>query len=123
MSNSVKKAIRKLLEDTVKTKSAMARLLNPNMDGAGSRVYPARNAKNDAKYGIRVDKGEAVHGQPNKLRLHLQVNSHVDSKSLQDLAKKDPHRVVSTADIDTSQSATEEGLKELEAQFEKNLKV
>jgi hypothetical protein len=123
MSNSVKKAIRKLFDDAAKSKSAMSRLLNPTADGAGSRVYPARNAKNDAKYGIRVDKGEAVHGQPNELRLHLQINSNAESKTLRDLAKKDPHRVVSTADVDAQQGATKESLKDLEAQFTKNLKL
>lgn len=60
MSNSVKKAIQKLFEDASKSKSAMKRLLNPGSDGAGSRVFPSMTAKNDAKYGIRIDKGEPV---------------------------------------------------------------
>ncbi|KAF2746696.1 hypothetical protein M011DRAFT_444994 [Sporormia fimetaria CBS 119925] len=94
MSNSVKKAVKSLFEDAAKSQSAMTRLLNPAADGAGSRVYPARNPKNDAKYGIHVDKGEPVHDEPNKIRLKLQINSNADSTTLRDLAKKNPHRVV-----------------------------
>lgn len=123
MSNSIKKAINQLFEDAARSKSAMSRLLNPSTDGAGSRVYPARNTKNDAQYGIRVDKGEAVHGQPNILRLHLQINSNAESKTLRDMAKKDPHRVVSTADVDTQQDVTKENIEELRAQFKRNLKA
>lgn len=123
MSKSVKKAITKLFDDAAKSKSAMSRLLNPGTDGAGSRVYPARDSKNDTKYGIRIDKGEAVHDQPNTLRLHLQINSNAESKTLRDLAKKDPHRVVSTADITIQQAPAEDNLESLEAQFTKNLKI
>lgn len=92
------------------------------MDQSWNQVKDT-NAKNDAKCGIRIDKGEAVNGQSNKLRLHLQINSNAESKTLRDLAKKDPHRVVSTADVDTQQGAPKESLEDLEAQFKKNLKV
>jgi hypothetical protein len=76
-------------------------------------VYPARNQKNDAKYGIRIDKGEAVHGQPHVGRLKLQASSNADSKTIKDLAKKDPHAVLATVDVDTTQEATEDNLEKL----------
>jgi hypothetical protein len=117
MSNSIKKAIEHLFDDVARNKSAMKKLLNPSVGGAGSRVIPARNEKNDVKYGIRIDKGEPVAGKANILRLHLQINSNAQSKTLRDLAKKDPHKVIAIADVDTSQEVDQKNLDKIEEQF------
>ena len=123
MSNAVRKAIRTLFKDASKSKSAMKRLLNPAEEGAGSRVYPARTAKNDQHYGIRIDKGEPVAGKANTIRLKLQINSNAESKTLRELAKKDPHKVVSVADVDTKQDVTEENLGMIEEDFIQNVET
>ncbi|KAE8151529.1 hypothetical protein BDV25DRAFT_152518 [Aspergillus avenaceus] len=121
MTSAIKKAIKTLFDDAARSKSAMARLLNPAAEGAGGRVYPAKNAKNDKRYGIRIDKGEAVHNKPNTIRLKLQINSNAESSTLRNLAKSDPHRVVSNADVDTQQEVTKENLDKMEDDFIENL--
>jgi len=123
MASSVKKAIRSLFEDAAKSNSAMKRLLNPTVEGAGTRVFPARTPKNDQRYGIRIDKGESVKGKTDSVRLKLQINSNAESKTLRELAKKNPHRVVSTVDIDTSQDVTEGNLKKVEDELLNNLDI
>ncbi|KAH8589705.1 hypothetical protein B0O99DRAFT_332067 [Bisporella sp. PMI_857] len=123
MSSAIKKAIEKLFGDAQKSKGAITRLTKPSTEGAGGRVYPARNQKNDAKYGIRIDKGEEVHGQPNVVRLELQANSNADSKTIKDLARKDPHAVLATVDVDTTQEATEENLAKVKEDLLSNLKI
>ena len=123
MASSVKKALKSLFDDAARSKSAMARLLNPTQEGAGGRVYPARNAKNDQRYGIRIDKGEPVHDKPNTIRLKLQINSNAESATLRNLAKGNPHRVISNADVDTEQDVTKENLDKVEEEFLKNLDV
>lgn len=117
MANAVKAAIKQLFEDISQSQSALKRLLNPAVDGAGSRVYPSKTAKNDSKYGIRIDKGEPVQGKPNVIRLKLQLNSNATSKAIKDLAKKNSHKVVATYDVDTTQEANEENLDKAENGF------
>ena len=123
MANTLRKAIQTLFKDVAKSESTMKRLLNPTMEGAGSRVFPARTAKNDQHYGIRIDKGEPVKDKPNTIRLHLQINSNAESSTLRDMANEDSHKVVSVADIDTTQEVTEENLEKVVKEFLKNVKV
>jgi len=123
MASVARKAIQTLFDDAAKNKSAMKRLLNPTMEDAGSRVFPARTAKHDQRYGIRIDKGEPVKGKPDTIRLHLQINSNAKSKTLRDLVKEDSHKVISVADIDTTQEVTGENLNKVKEQFLKNFKV
>lgn len=114
MVRAVKEAVRRLFTDIAQSQSAMRRVLNPAVEGAGSRVYPARNNKNDEKYGIRIDKGEAVHGKPNVVRLKLQLNSNAARKTIRDLASKDPHKVIANVDVDNTQQLTRENLTKVE---------
>ncbi|OCK91140.1 uncharacterized protein K441DRAFT_576312 [Cenococcum geophilum 1.58] len=123
MASAARKAIQTLFDDAAKNKSAMKRLLNPAMEDAGSRVFPARTAKHDQRYGIRIDKGEPVKDKPNIIRLHLQINSNAKSKTLRDLVKEDSHKVFSVADVDTTQEVTEENLNKVKEQFLRNVKV
>lgn len=123
MANAVRKAMSKMFEDAAKSEGAMRRLLNPSSDGAGSRVFPARNDKNDKNYGLRIDKGELVDGNPNIIRLKLQANSNAESSTIRDMARKNPHRVLSTADVDTTQPANKDGLGKLKSNFNSNLDI
>jgi hypothetical protein len=123
MASAIKKAIEKLFADALKSKGAINRLTQPSATGAGGRVYPARTQKNDAKYGIRIDKGEVVDGQPNVVRLKLQANSNAESKTIKDLARKDPHAVLATVDVDTTQEATEDNLRKVKEDLLSNLNI
>ncbi|KAL8990507.1 MAG: hypothetical protein Q9177_000858 [Variospora cf. flavescens] len=117
MANAIKAAVKELFADISKSQSGLKRVLNPGVDGAGSRIFPSKTAKNDSKYGIRIDKGEPVDGKPNVIRLKLQLNSNATNKTIRDLAKKDSHKVVATVDVDTSQEANEENLEKVEDGF------
>lgn len=119
--NAVKGALKNLFADISKTPSAVKRVLNPTLDGFGSRVYPSRTEKNDSKHGIRIDKGEAIQGKPNFVRLNLQLNSNASDNTIRDLARKDSHRVVATYDVDTTQEANQENLDKALDGFLKNL--
>lgn len=123
MANAVKKALGELFTDISKSKSSLERLLKPSADGAGSRVLPPRNAKNDSRYGLRIDKGEPVQGKENTIRLKLQINSNATNKTLRDLAKKDSHKVVATADVDSTQEASQENLEKVKQDFLDTLDV
>jgi len=98
----------------------MNRILKPNAEGAGTRIYPARTARNDEKFGIRIDKGEAVNGEPNIRRIKLQINSNTADTALAKIVAKNPHGVISHADVDVEKDATEEALIEVFTQFADN---
>lgn len=51
------------------------------------------------------------------------INHNTESKTLLDVGKKDPRRIISTAAVNTQQGTTKDSLEDLEAQFKKNLKV
>lgn len=123
MAGAIRKAIDKLFTEALKSEGAISHLTQPTADGAGGRVYPAQNQKNDAKFGIRIDKGEAVHGQPNVIRLKLQANSNAESKTIKDLAEKDPHAVLANVDVDTTQEANNDNLPKLKNDILSNLNV
>ena len=123
MANAVKAALAELFADVSKSKSGLQRLLKPSPDGAGSRVVPAKTTKNDARYGIRVDKGEPVKGKQNTIRLELQINSNATNKTLRDLAKKDSHKVIATADVDSTQELSTENLEKVKQDFLDTLDV
>ena len=123
IASVVRKSIQTLFEDAAKSKSAMKRLLNPAIEDAGSQVFPTRTAKHDQRYGIHIDKGDPVKDRSNTIRLHLQINSNAENKTLWDLAKKDSHKVVSVADINATQEVTEENLNKVKEEFLKNVKV
>ncbi|PGH34066.1 hypothetical protein GX50_03122 [[Emmonsia] crescens] len=121
MVRAVVDAVKRLFADISRSQSAMRRVLNPSMEGAGSRVYPPQVPKKDADYGIRVDRGEKVHDKPNVLRLKLQLNSNATNKTIRELAKQDPHRVFATVDVDVTQEPTADNLKKIEAELVKQL--
>lgn len=123
MANAIKRALDVMFNDIAKSKNALKRILNPSLEGAGSRIYPPKGPRKDEKYGIRIDKGEPVHGQPNVLRLKLQANSNAENRTIRDLARKDSHAELATADIDVSQEPTEENLEAVKEQFYKSLEV
>ena len=52
MVRAVVEAVKKLFADIAQSQSAMRRILNPSIEGAGSRVYPPQNPKKDEDYGI-----------------------------------------------------------------------
>jgi hypothetical protein len=123
MASAIKKAVEKLFSDAAKSSGAITRLTKPSADGSGGRVYPARNQKNDSKYGVRIDKGEAVAGQSHIVRLKLQANSNADSKTIRDIAKKDPHRILATVDVDTTQEDTEDNLMKVKEDLLGDLEI
>ncbi|KAK2802836.1 hypothetical protein FQN50_007242 [Emmonsiellopsis sp. PD_5] len=114
MVRAIVDAVRKLFADISRSQSAMRRVLNPSMEGAGSRVYPPQVPKKDAEYGVRVDRGEKVQNKPNFLRLKLQLNSNATNKTIRELARQNPHRVYATVDVDVTQTLSAENLKTME---------
>ena len=117
MPRKLTEAIERIFDEAGKSKGAITRILKPSASGAGTRIYPARTAKNDSKYGIRLDKGELVHGTTSTIRVHLQINSNASDKTLADLAKKNPHKVFASVDVDSAQEATLENLNILKNAF------
>ncbi|KAI9842360.1 MAG: hypothetical protein M1837_007280 [Sclerophora amabilis] len=66
----------------------------------GSRIVPARTAKNDANYQLRLDAGELIDGKRNVV---LQVNTQARSTALKDWLKKNgSHAKLATATYDTT---------------------
>jgi hypothetical protein len=115
MANTLKQAVRDLFKEAKKSRSGMQRILKPSSDGAGSRVYPPQQPKKDEKFGIRIDKGEALGG---KVRLNLQINSNAAKKTLKDLAKRNgSHKKYVTVEVDPNQDATEANMDKLEEEF------
>ncbi|KAL9025063.1 MAG: hypothetical protein Q9196_006050 [Gyalolechia fulgens] len=111
MANVIKGAINKLFAEVAKTPSAVKRILNPTLDGGiGTRVYPPRTAKNDSKFGVRIDRGELIPGEPTLVRMNLQLNSNAENTTIKDLARKDSHKVVAVYDVDITQEANAENL-------------
>ncbi|KAL9101969.1 MAG: hypothetical protein Q9163_002827 [Psora crenata] len=123
MANAVKTALGELFTDVSKSKSGLQRLLKPSPDGAGSRVFPSMTAKNDGRYGVRIDKGEPVKGKDNIIRLKLQINSNASNKTLRDIARKDSHRVIATADVDWTEEVSQEKLEKVKQDFLDSLDV
>jgi len=123
MSNAVKECLKKIFDESVKSQSAMNRILKPSMDGAGTRMFPPRTAKNDEKFCFRIDKGEPIHGKPNMIRAHVQSNGNSDRKTIKEMAEKDPHAKISHTDIDTCQEATPDALVHVFKQFSENIVI
>ncbi|KAK5093857.1 hypothetical protein PMZ80_003075 [Knufia obscura] len=93
---------------------------------AGSRVLPAKNTTNDAKYQLRLDAGETKNG---KKRIYLQVNSKATNEKLKKFVKKNTsHAVLASIDVDASEpvnkqkAAFEAAWEALEGQALDNLK-
>lgn len=99
-----------MFNEIAKSSSAMEKILKPSLEGAGLRIFPARTQKNDAKHGLRLDKGEPVTGKDNTVSVNLQINSNADRNTLRNLASKDPHRVIARVEVDITQEATKENL-------------
>ena len=78
------------------------------------RVYPPQQPQKDEKYGIRVDRGEPVNGQPDVLRLKLQLNINAKSKTIRELGRQNPHQAYATVDLNVKQELTKENLKKME---------
>jgi hypothetical protein len=111
MARSLKQAVLDLFKDAKKSKSAMRRILQPAAEGAGTGVHPPRTAKNDEKYGIRLDKGVAV---GNEVQLSLQINSNATKKTLKNLVQKHgSHATYATVNVDPAQEITEENMDKL----------
>ncbi|KAG6197677.1 hypothetical protein E4U35_007381 [Claviceps purpurea] len=60
----------------------------------GTRAAPTRAGDNDKKIGVRLDYGHIFtkHGK-NYQRLELSINKDAHDQSLNDMAKKDSHKV------------------------------
>lgn len=123
MSGAVKRAFDELIDKAKPRLSAIKRILNPSLDGAGQRIFPARNSKTDKQIGVRIDKGEPVRGQENVLRLKLQVNKDAEDKTLKEMAAKDSHKVYATVDIDVTQEPTVENLENFRKAMSEKISV
>ncbi|KAF2172795.1 hypothetical protein M409DRAFT_16756 [Zasmidium cellare ATCC 36951] len=117
MSSTVKKAVREIFEEITKTKSNLKRVLHMSESGAGQRVFPPKTAKNDEKFGLRLDKGEPVKGKPGVIRLNLQANSNAKNKIIREIAQKDSHRVLASVDVDTKQEANKDNAAKVRDQL------
>lgn len=56
----------------------------------GTRVFPSRTAKNDAKYNLRFDKGSVVNGMH---ELVLQANKNAENAIVKSAAAADSHKI------------------------------
>ncbi len=123
----VPKILRSFLQELFKvanqTSSARKRLLNPSADGAGSRVFPPVGSKLNAKYGIRIDKGEPVTGEEDMIVLNLQVNKEAENSTIKKLARKGTHKIYAQARVPRTQEASEENLFKLLAEFDEDLEA
>ncbi|OAL66006.1 hypothetical protein A7C99_3109 [Trichophyton rubrum] len=71
MASAIRRGLQKIFERAEKSQSALKRILNPSTDGAGTRVFPPQNPNLDRQIGLRIDKGELVHGKPNTIKLKV----------------------------------------------------
>jgi hypothetical protein len=108
MARTLKQAIRDLFRDAKRSQAAMRRILQPAVDGAGTRVHPPQTSKNDQKYGIRLDKGVGV---GKNVQLNLQINSNATETALKNLVQKNgSHATYATVEVDPNQEVTEENM-------------
>jgi hypothetical protein len=117
MTNKVKDAICAMFASIANSESAMKRVLNPSADNPGTRVYPSRTTKNYKKYGLRLDKGHALHEKPNMVGLNLQANIGADDPTIAQLAAKNSHEKIVTVYIDNTQAVSLENLSAVENAF------
>lgn len=117
MSSTVKNAVKEIFAEITKTKSNLKRMLNMSESGAGRRVFLPKTARNDEKFGLRLDKGEPVQGKPGFIRMNLQANSNAKNKTIREMAQKDSHRVLASVDVDTRQEANEENAAKIRDQL------
>ncbi|KAK2825769.1 hypothetical protein FQN49_007381 [Arthroderma sp. PD_2] len=119
--NSIRRGVHRMHNRAKASASARKRILNPSMEGAGTRVFPPANPPLDKNIGVRLDKGEKVQGKPGFLRLKLQVNKGAEDPTLKKLANENSHRVLATIDVDTTQEPTEENLAKFFDDLEERL--
>ncbi|KAK2800298.1 hypothetical protein FQN51_006206 [Onygenales sp. PD_10] len=120
--NSICNGLKRMHNRAKTSLSARKRILNPSPEGSGSRVYPAQSSPTDKKIGVRLDRGERVHGKLNILRLKLQVNKGAEDPTLKKLADENSHKVWATIDVDTTQDPTEENLAKFFGDLEDHVK-
>ncbi|KAI1947734.1 hypothetical protein LOZ12_003656 [Ophidiomyces ophidiicola] len=113
MASAIKAGVQLMFIRAQSSPAAIKRILNPSLEGAGTRVYPPQTAPLDKQIGVRLDKGERVHGKENVIKMKLQVNKNADNPTLKNMANKDPHAVVSEVEIDVTQDPTVENLRKV----------
>jgi len=79
---------------------AGTKILKATSDGAGSRMYPSRNATNDMKTHFRVDQGHC-NEDATLYMIHLQAKKESDSPGVQTFIRKhSTHAKLASARID-----------------------
>ena len=84
--------------------------LVPVHGGGPTRIFPSQAVKHDKKHGFRIDRGAQIHGDPNKMKVILQINREAKDPALQDImkkAKRGTHTKIAEAIIDTTKPAKE----------------
>ena len=101
-------------------KKRIGQKLVPVHGGGSTRIFPAKNSRNDAKFGLRIDRGPPLSHDPNKFKVYLQVNKENKAPGLQDIirkSKRGTHTNIAEATIDTtkpSEKKVEDMINDLE---------
>lgn len=88
--------------------------------GEGARIFPPNNSKNNAAFGLRIDRGSPLSHDPNKIKVYLQANKETKDPGLQDIirkSKRGTHPNIAEATIDTtkpSEKKVEDMIDDLE---------
>jgi hypothetical protein len=94
--------------------------LVPVHGGGPTRIFPSQTAKHDENHGFRIDRGVQVHGDPNKMKVILQINREAKDPALKDImkkAKRGTHTKIAEAIIDTTKPEKEK-VDDMVSQFD-----
>ena len=94
--------------------------LIPVHGGGSIRIFPSQTAKHDENHGYRIDRGAQIHGDPNKMKIILQINREAKDPALQDIIKKAKRGTHTKAIIDTTKSA-KENVDDMVSQFDEHM--
>jgi hypothetical protein len=94
----------------IRNKDTIAKKLIPIAGGGSTRIWPARNAKNDEKFGLRIYRGQVIGSDPHKIKVYVQINHEAKDNALKEIVKgssRGSHTNIAEAIIDTTKTEEE----------------
>lgn len=81
------------------------KLCKGTVNGAGRRLYPSRNPKNDKQNGFRIDQGHVHDKEGTKYDIVVQPNAEASTPAVKEfIAKFSTHAKLATMTIDKSEN-------------------
>ena len=101
-------------------KTKVGEKLIPVHGGGSTRIFPPNNSRNDATFGLRIDRGSPLIRDPNKIKVFLQVNKESRDPVLQEIVRKSKRGTHAEAIIDTTkpnEKKVEDMINDLEQSY------